>query len=52
MNQQIAQDIANKHHMDCGPVTFFPHGRGYVVRGYNCYDRVVEIFVREKQWHS
>lgn len=38
--------IANKYHMDYGPVTFWTHGRGYIVRGYNCYDRVVEIFVR------
>ncbi len=46
MNERPAKDIANKYHMDCGPVTFWTHGRGYIVRGYNCYDRVVEIFVK------
>jgi hypothetical protein len=39
-------DIANKYHMDYGLVTFWTHGRGYIVRGMNCYDRVVEIFVK------
>lgn len=46
MNDRSANEIASKYHMDYGPVTFWPHGRGYIVRGYNCYDRVVEIFVK------
>lgn len=46
MNDSAAKDIANKYHMDGGAVTFWPHARGYIVRGYDCYDRVVEIFVK------
>jgi hypothetical protein len=46
MNQSVAKEIADKYYINYGSVTFYPRGRGWNVRGYNCYDRVVEIFVR------
>ena len=46
MNQLEAERIASERHANYGPVSFYVSGRKWIVRGYDCYDRVVEISVR------
>lgn len=46
MTQIMAERIADWNHIAYGPVTFYRHGRGWNIRGYNCYDRVCEIYVQ------
>lgn len=46
MSQTKAERIASRNSINYGSVTYYQHGRGWNVRGYDCYDRVVEIFVR------
>lgn len=44
MTEVRANQIAADNYMNYGAVTFWQVGAGWMIRGIDCYDHVIEIF--------